>query len=270
MSGAQGRFQSVDPGNAGANPADPQTWNAYAYVGNNPLSYTDPSGLGFWSDFLDILGIGLDIAGILTLDPALDELGTIALSGEGVGLLATGTALEIAGIGPNLVAPLSLGMNPMLPATAAAAAGGGGVVIGGGTISIGAIGEWVLGALGCAAGGCETAAVVGIGAGVVGGAVYVGTHWGAPPKPQPTIWHGGQSLYPSYATTLPGLGLTLGPMFAEGGGGKTGQKVNTKRADVAKAQIDELGGKLGTARVFPWGERDRQNRRTRKSEKRAR
>src|SRR5579863_6876529 len=45
FSGAQGRFQSVDPANAGANPADPQTWNGHAYVGNNPLSYTDPSGM---------------------------------------------------------------------------------------------------------------------------------------------------------------------------------------------------------------------------------
>ena len=31
----------MDPDNAGALAGDPQTWNAYAYVGNNPLSYID-------------------------------------------------------------------------------------------------------------------------------------------------------------------------------------------------------------------------------------
>jgi RHS repeat-associated protein len=45
FAGVTGRFMSVDPGNAGANPGDPQSWNGYAYVGNNPLTYTDPSGL---------------------------------------------------------------------------------------------------------------------------------------------------------------------------------------------------------------------------------
>ncbi len=45
MSGAQGRFQGVDPGNAGADAGNPQSWNGYSYVGNNPLSYTDPSGM---------------------------------------------------------------------------------------------------------------------------------------------------------------------------------------------------------------------------------
>jgi RHS repeat-associated protein len=50
MSGAQGRFQSVDPGNAGADPSDPQSWNMYSYVGNNPLSYTDPSGMNWFTD----------------------------------------------------------------------------------------------------------------------------------------------------------------------------------------------------------------------------
>jgi RHS repeat-associated protein len=43
-SGAQGRFLSVDPGNAGAKTEDPQSWNAYAYSRNNPLRYVDPDG----------------------------------------------------------------------------------------------------------------------------------------------------------------------------------------------------------------------------------
>jgi RHS repeat-associated protein len=42
---ALGRFVSPDPANAGADPTDPQTWNGYAYVRNNPLAFTDPSGL---------------------------------------------------------------------------------------------------------------------------------------------------------------------------------------------------------------------------------
>ena len=43
--GAGGRFTSVDPENAGASPADPQSWNGYAYTLNNPLRYVDPLGL---------------------------------------------------------------------------------------------------------------------------------------------------------------------------------------------------------------------------------
>ena len=52
-SSAQGRFTSVDPGNYQAmlDPSDPQSWNAYAYVNNNPLSRNDPDGRGFWEKF---------------------------------------------------------------------------------------------------------------------------------------------------------------------------------------------------------------------------
>jgi RHS repeat-associated protein len=43
-SSTQGRFTSVDPENAGANPADPQSWNGYTYARNSPLVYSDPDG----------------------------------------------------------------------------------------------------------------------------------------------------------------------------------------------------------------------------------
>ena len=39
-----GRFMSPDPDNEGAVDLDPQTWNMYSYVRNNPLRYTDPDG----------------------------------------------------------------------------------------------------------------------------------------------------------------------------------------------------------------------------------
>lgn len=40
----QGRFTAIDPLMASANPLNPQTWNRYAYVSNNPLIMIDPTG----------------------------------------------------------------------------------------------------------------------------------------------------------------------------------------------------------------------------------
>jgi RHS repeat-associated protein len=41
---AHGRFTSVDPITASEDIINPQTFNRYAYVGNNPLNITDPTG----------------------------------------------------------------------------------------------------------------------------------------------------------------------------------------------------------------------------------
>ncbi len=45
FSSTHGRFTSVDPMLGSASPTNPQTWNRYSYTLNNPLRYTDPSGM---------------------------------------------------------------------------------------------------------------------------------------------------------------------------------------------------------------------------------
>ena len=42
-----GRFTSADPTVPG--PSNMQAWNRYSYVYNDPLTFTDPNGFGFWS-----------------------------------------------------------------------------------------------------------------------------------------------------------------------------------------------------------------------------
>src|SRR5579863_5571498 len=50
---SMGRMMSPDPGNVGASPINPQTWNMYSYGLNNPLRITDPSGLYVCEDSTD-------------------------------------------------------------------------------------------------------------------------------------------------------------------------------------------------------------------------
>ena len=43
-----GRFMRPDPANLGAIDENPQSWNGYAYVGNNPLNALDPNGEDYY------------------------------------------------------------------------------------------------------------------------------------------------------------------------------------------------------------------------------
>jgi RHS repeat-associated protein len=53
----QGRFTQVDPAGMGATSLEsPQTLNLYAYCANDPINYTDPSGLGFFSFLKRLFG----------------------------------------------------------------------------------------------------------------------------------------------------------------------------------------------------------------------
>ena len=51
FSGAQGRFTSPDSPFADQHAEDPQSWNLYGYVRNNPLRFIDPTG-----EALELLG----------------------------------------------------------------------------------------------------------------------------------------------------------------------------------------------------------------------
>ena len=42
-----GRFTTVDPEHVNGNLFDPQSWNAYAYVRNNPFRFVDPDGTDY-------------------------------------------------------------------------------------------------------------------------------------------------------------------------------------------------------------------------------
>lgn len=46
-----GRFTAVDPLLTSGKSANPQTFNRYVYVGNNPINITDPAGLDWYSKY---------------------------------------------------------------------------------------------------------------------------------------------------------------------------------------------------------------------------
>jgi len=87
---SNGRFLSPDPleGRAG----DPQSWNRYAYVENDPINLSDPSGQGFWgflgNFFLSIFGDAIESGRASTAlgdNAALGNSGNYVVTAEIIG-----------------------------------------------------------------------------------------------------------------------------------------------------------------------------------------
>jgi RHS repeat-associated protein len=78
---AIGRFTSVDPENAGADLYNPQSWNGYGYVANNPLAYVDPDGRSFLTEMWNTLSAYFGHGG----GPSAD----FSVTGYGVGDINT-------------------------------------------------------------------------------------------------------------------------------------------------------------------------------------
>jgi RHS repeat-associated protein len=126
-----GRFTTIDPElNVNAALLDPQRWNRYAYVRNNPLRFTDPDGRDirdFISGALNALGSNMSwglvprqATGDLSYQAGqiLGDVAALALAaGEGtagLGAVATGGGLTVlspaAGPAMVVVAPTGAGV----------------------------------------------------------------------------------------------------------------------------------------------------------------
>jgi RHS repeat-associated protein len=121
LSGAQGRFTSVDPALDIADAIrDPQLWNRYAYVTNGPFRYTDPDGRERAGQLLD-----RDIRDLA--DGRIDRSEYLdRLNARGAGALAGASLVSGGWIALNAralwtAATVALMQNPQLPAEVAEA-----------------------------------------------------------------------------------------------------------------------------------------------------
>jgi RHS repeat-associated protein len=164
-----GRFLSPDPLVADA--ADPLAWNAYAYARDNPTSYIDPSGRGFWEVFGAVLATIAIIAVVVVVSVftfGIASPGAVAL---GVGGISVTWGAVFAATMVGVVAGGVIG------GIAAARAGGdaGDIVLG--VLVGGAVGGWA--AFGAAFAGVAVAGGLGLTAGGVGAGAVAGGVSGA-------------------------------------------------------------------------------------------
>ena len=110
LSGAQGRCTSPDPAMSSAKLDDPQTWNRYAYVTNNPLRYIDSDGRDRREAAQDA-AVRDYLAGRITQQQLADR--TIHTAPAGVGAVGAGVmvaATAVAALPEELAGAAALGL----------------------------------------------------------------------------------------------------------------------------------------------------------------
>jgi RHS repeat-associated protein len=103
------RFTSADP--TVTDPVNPQGWNRYSYVGNDPLAYTDPNGFSWLSSFFhgvvnfishnSIVRAIIQVGATVLLTAVLGPAGALASFGA---VLGTGGVAAVAAAGGAIVA----------------------------------------------------------------------------------------------------------------------------------------------------------------------
>ncbi|HEY3777589.1 MAG TPA: RHS repeat-associated core domain-containing protein [Rhizomicrobium sp.] len=169
---AIGRFLSADP--TVEAPYNPQDLNRYSYVLNNPLGFTDPSGLCFLGCFwqqswfapaLDIALVFVGLPWLETLTPFLDASGGVFAAFDAV---TANTALLVA----------NAGIAGGIAGYAATGKIGGALISAGSAAAFAGLVPTVGGGIGTALGGGQVANAAGylIAGGMVGGLTSVINH----------------------------------------------------------------------------------------------
>jgi RHS repeat-associated protein len=156
-----GRFITADP--TIQRPYDSQDLNRYSYCRNNPINYTDPSGLGwrsFWKKFGGYFGLaGSFINAINTGD--WNQFGRMAM--------ITAAAMFAAAVASWAIAPMISGLSGSMAASGAGVTFGEGFILGGMELGIPAFAGTLAGGL---AGGEKFSTAL-KNAAIVGGATFV-------------------------------------------------------------------------------------------------
>jgi RHS repeat-associated protein len=105
-----GRFLSVDPNFDEDTAREPQKWNRYSYVTNNPLRYTDPNGQSKWDTFIGFSNAFLsDFGFTVRINSANADYQRGQLNGDRAGV-ASGFILGTAsGTGAVITSPTGAG-----------------------------------------------------------------------------------------------------------------------------------------------------------------